>query len=100
MQEKNLLLLKWKSTLILNIIMKMMLECLQKKLKKLKEKLKDTVISGVKGIEQILVVKKARDYIAMTLGTNLREILPMKEVNKDKTISNDLYEVAEVFGIE
>jgi len=67
---------------------------------KLKEKLKETIISGVKGVEQILVVKKGRDYVVMTLGTNLKEILKMKEVNKDKTISNDLYEMADVFGIE
>jgi len=67
---------------------------------KLKEKLKETIISGVKGVEQILVVKRGRDYVVMTLGTNLKDILQMKEVNKDKTISNDLYEVADVFGIE
>ena len=67
---------------------------------KLKEKLKKTIISGVKGVKQILVVKKARDFIIMTLGTNLKELLGMKEVNKDKIISNDFYEVAEVFGIE
>ena len=36
----------------------------------------------------------------MTLGTNLKDILKYKEVNADKIISNDLYEVANVFGIE
>ena len=30
----------------------------------------------------------------------MKEIIEMKEVNKDKTISNDFYEVAELFGIE
>ncbi len=67
---------------------------------KLKEKLKETIISGVKKVEQILVVKKGRDFVIMTLGTNLEEILEMKEVCKEKTVSNDLYEMAEVFGIE
>jgi len=67
---------------------------------KLKEKLKETVISGIKGVEQILVVKKTKEFVIMTLGTNLKEILDLKEVNKEKTISNDFYEVAEVFGIE
>ncbi len=67
---------------------------------KLKEKLKKTIISGVKGIKQILIVKKDRDYIVMTLGTNLKEVMKMKEVNKDKILSNDLYEFADVFGIE
>ncbi len=67
---------------------------------KLKEKLKDIIISGIKKVEQILVVKKGKDFIIMTLGTNLSDILELKEVNKDKTISNDFYEMAGVFGIE
>lgn len=67
---------------------------------KLKEKLKGTLISGVKGVKQILVVKRERDYVIVTLGTNLKELIQMKEVNADKLISNDFYEVAEIFGIE
>ncbi|MFH1503193.1 MAG: DNA-directed RNA polymerase subunit A' [Candidatus Diapherotrites archaeon] len=71
-----------------------------KELYKLKEKLKEVTISGIKGIEQILVVKRDKNFIIMSLGTNLKEIIKLKEVNKDKTISNDFYEVAEIFGIE
>jgi len=67
---------------------------------KLKEKLKETIISGIKGIKQTLIVKKDRDFVIMTLGTNLKELVEMKEVNANKTISNDLHEVAGVFGIE
>lgn len=67
---------------------------------KLKEKLKKTIISGVKDIKQILIVKKGKDFIIQTLGTNLKDIIAMKEVDKDKIISNDLYEVASIFGIE
>jgi|TARA_Y100000310_G_scaffold336874_1_gene422524 DNA-directed RNA polymerase subunit A' len=71
-----------------------------KEIYKLKEKLKETIISGVKGIKQILIVKKDRDFVIMTLGTNLKKIIELKEVNKNKLISNDLYEVAGIFGIE
>ena len=67
---------------------------------KLKEKLKETIISGVKNIKQVLIVKKDRDFVVTTLGTNLKEMIEMKEVNKDKLISNDFYEMADVFGIE
>jgi len=70
-----------------------------KEIYKLKEKLKKTIISGIKGIKQVLIVKKDRDFVVVTLGTNLKEILGLKEVQKDKVISNDLYEVAGVFGI-
>ncbi len=67
---------------------------------KLKEKIKETIISGVKGIKQILIVKRDKDFVIITLGTNLKEIMELKEVNRDKIISNDLYEVANVLGIE
>ncbi|MFH1310869.1 MAG: DNA-directed RNA polymerase subunit A' [Nanoarchaeota archaeon] len=71
-----------------------------KEIYQLKEKLKKTRISGVKGIRQVLIVKKDRDYIIMTLGTNLKKMLEMKEVDPNLLISNDLHEVAIVFGIE
>jgi len=67
---------------------------------KLKEKLKETVISGIKGIEQILIVKRDKDFVIITLGTNLKQLMGYKEVNVEKLVSNDLYEVADVFGIE
>jgi len=67
---------------------------------KLKEKLKETIISGVKDIKQVLIVKKERDFVIITLGTNLKEMISMKEVNNDKLVSNDFYEMADVFGIE
>ncbi len=66
----------------------------------LKEKLKKTIISGVKGIKQVLIVKKERDFVIITLGTNLKNIIELKEVNKNQMISNDLYEVAGILGIE
>jgi len=66
----------------------------------MKEKLKRTIISGLKNVSQILIVKRGKDFVIMTLGTNIKEIIKMKEVDADKTISNDPYEIAEVFGIE
>jgi len=71
-----------------------------KEIYKLKEKLKSTIISGIKGISQILVAKKGADYVIITLGTNLEEMLKLKEVDVNKITSNDLHEVSEVLGIE
>ena len=71
-----------------------------KEIYKIKEKLKDVMISGVKGVKQILIIKKEGNFKIITLGTNLKEIIKLKEVNKDKLISNDFYEMEEIFGIE
>ena len=36
----------------------------------------------------------------MTLGTNLAEMIKMKEIDVERILSNDPYEIASVFGIE
>ena len=84
----------------LNVIILNVSEFGFREIYKLKEKLKETIISGVKNIKQVLIVKKERDLVITTLGTNLKEMIDMKEVNKDKLVSNDFYEMADVFGIE
>ena len=47
-----------------------------------------------------MIVKKERNFIVITLGTNLKKIIVLKEIYKEKTISNDFHEMAGVFGIE
>ena len=71
-----------------------------KEIYQLKEKLKKTIISGMKGVEQILIVKRGANFVVITLGTNLKEIIELKEVDKDKLVSNDIHEVSAIFGIE
>jgi DNA-directed RNA polymerase subunit A' len=66
----------------------------------IKEKLKRTIISGIKNVSQILIVKRGKDFVIMTLGNNLKEIINLKEIDISRTISNDPYEIADVFGIE
>jgi DNA-directed RNA polymerase subunit A" len=71
-----------------------------KALYKLKERVKDTSISGVKGIKQILVIKRDANYIIMCHGSNLEEIFKVKGVDRNKTRTNNIYEIADVLGIE
>ncbi len=71
-----------------------------KEIYQLKEKIKETIISGIKGVKQILIVKRENNFVVITLGTDLKKIIKLKEVNATKTFSNDLHEVAETLGIE
>lgn len=71
-----------------------------KEMYKLKEKLKDTIITGVKGVSQVVVSKKDKDYTILTNGSNLRDVLEIKGVNREKVFSNDIHDVKEVLGIE
>ena len=66
----------------------------------LKEKIKDIKIKGVKGIEQVLPVKRGEEYVVLTAGTNLKDILAIEEVDITRTISNDVHEILKVLGIE
>jgi DNA-directed RNA polymerase subunit A' len=67
---------------------------------KLKEKLKDTIISGVKGISQVLVANRGRDYVIVTAGSNLKDLIEIKGVDKDRVTSNDIHDVSNTFGVE
>lgn len=71
-----------------------------KDLYNLKEKIKELKIAGVKGIKQVLPVKRGEEYIILTSGTNLKEILNLPEVDAARTTSNDIYEVYIILGIE
>lgn len=72
-----------------------------KELYRVKEKAKLILVSGIKGIKQVLPIKKdSGDYVILTAGSNLEEILKVKGVSKEKTTTNNLYEIAKMFGIE
>lgn len=67
---------------------------------KLKRKLKEIYISGVKKIRQVLPVKIQNEFVILTAGTNLKEILQLKEIDPVRTKTNDIFEVRKVLGIE
>jgi DNA-directed RNA polymerase subunit A" len=69
-------------------------------LQKMKEETSNIIVDGIEGITAAIIRKEGENWIVQTVGTNLREIIKLEEVNEFKTISNDIFEVYEVFGIE
>ncbi|HLP79564.1 MAG TPA: DNA-directed RNA polymerase subunit A'' [Acidobacteriota bacterium] len=67
---------------------------------KLKEKMRTMFVSGIKGITQVLPVKRGNDFVIVTAGTNLKDVLKFPGVNASKTLTNDFYEIEAVLGIE
>ncbi len=67
---------------------------------KLKEDLKGIHITGIKGISQVLPVKRHEEFIIITAGTNIKKVLELDFVDATRTVSNDIHEIADVFGIE
>jgi len=71
-----------------------------KELYKVKEKLKELIVAGVKGIPQVVITKNGKDYVILTSGSNLADIREVKGVSKDKITSNDIHDVNAVLGVE
>lgn len=66
----------------------------------LKEKIKETYLQGIKGIRQVLPVKRDEEYFIITAGSNLKKVLELEEVDETRTVTNDIFETADVLGIE
>ncbi|MCW1294012.1 MAG: DNA-directed RNA polymerase subunit A'' [Candidatus Parvarchaeota archaeon] len=72
-----------------------------KKLIRLRNKIINLTLSGVKGISRVIVNEtEEKKYWVMTAGSNLKDILKMDEVDQSRTMSNNIIETAEVLGIE
>jgi DNA-directed RNA polymerase subunit A" len=72
-----------------------------KKLYKLKEKLRNIIISGISGITDVLAYKNENDeFIIQTFGSNLRDVAEIKTVDFARTRTNNFYEIESVLGVE
>jgi len=67
---------------------------------KTKEAIKEILIKGVKNISQVLPIKKGEDYIIITSGSNMKDVLQIDEVDATRTTTNDIFEIQNLFGIE
>ncbi len=69
-------------------------------LEKVRERLEDTRIKGVRRIKKATVFKEGAEYVIRTEGSNLKDILEFPGVDWRRVETNDIYEIAEVLGIE
>jgi len=71
-----------------------------KELNKIKEKIMEIYVSGIKGVTNAVVRREGEDWIINTIGSNLEEVMKIKEIDENKSITNDIHEMNRVFGIE
>lgn len=67
---------------------------------KLKEKVKDVFVRGVKGVTQVIPVKNQNEFMIVTVGTNVHDANLIKEVDETRTRTNDIYDMFKNYGIE
>ena len=63
-------------------------------------KLLNTRVQGVRGIDKTIVVKEGEEYVIKTRGTNLKAVVKLEEVDGKRTTTNDIKEISKVLGIE
>lgn len=71
-----------------------------RELQKLKVKIMGIHVSGIKGIFNAVVRREGEEWIINTIGTNLYEVLNVKEADEERTTTNDIHEISKVLGIE
>ena len=67
---------------------------------RLKEKIKDVYIDGIKGITQVLPVKRETEYVIVTAGSNLKDVFKLGFVDPCRTTTNSIVEIEKLQGIE
>lgn len=71
-----------------------------KNLHKLKYSLLESHIKGIRGISQVVVTKEGGEWIITTLGSNLKKVYEIEGIDYTKTVSNNMFEVLDVLGVE
>ncbi|MBI4095942.1 MAG: DNA-directed RNA polymerase subunit A'' [DPANN group archaeon] len=71
-----------------------------KKLYKLKEKIKELPIAGIKEISHTLPINRGGEWLIQTFGSNLKSAMLVDEVDETRTTTNNIVEVAQILGIE
>ncbi|MCQ4153448.1 MAG: DNA-directed RNA polymerase subunit A'' [Archaeoglobi archaeon] len=64
------------------------------------EKLRDMVVMGIKEIKRVIIRKEGEEYVLYTEGSSLKKVMKVKGVDFSRTLTNDIYEIYEVLGIE
>jgi DNA-directed RNA polymerase subunit A" len=71
-----------------------------KDLQKLKEKIMKTHVEGLSDVTNAVVRREGDNWIINTIGTDLEEVLKLKEVDETRTVSNDIHELKKILGVE
>ncbi|MEM2726828.1 MAG: DNA-directed RNA polymerase subunit A'' [Archaeoglobaceae archaeon] len=64
------------------------------------EKLRDMVVMGIKEIKRVIIRKEGEEYVLYTEGSSLKKVMKVKGVDFSRTLTNDIFEIYEVLGIE
>ncbi len=67
---------------------------------KIKEQIKEIIVGGIPKIKQVLPVLENGEYVIKTAGSNFKAVLALDFVDPTRTITNNIFEIYDVLGIE
>ncbi|ABN69905.1 DNA-directed RNA polymerase, subunit A' [Staphylothermus marinus F1] len=70
------------------------------KVEKIRTKIANTKIKGIKGITKVIIQKRGDEYILVAEGSNLAEVMKVPGVDYRKVYTNNIAEIEEILGIE
>ncbi len=70
------------------------------KVEKLREKILNTKIKGIKGINKVIIQRRGDEYVLVCEGSNLSELMEIEGVDYRRIRTNNIKEVEEILGIE
>jgi DNA-directed RNA polymerase subunit A' len=66
----------------------------------LRNKILNMKLKGIPGITRVTVVKEGEEWLIQTAGSNLAKVVMIPGVDSKRVVTNNVHEVAQVFGIE
>ena len=69
-------------------------------LRRLSEKVKKHRLKGLSGVRKTIIRKEGDEYVIYTEGSNFKQVLKVPGVDPTRTRTNNIWEIAEVLGIE
>ncbi|MET1159978.1 MAG: DNA-directed RNA polymerase subunit A'' [Thermoprotei archaeon] len=70
------------------------------KIEKIRLKIAEAMIKGIKGIKKVIIQKRGNEYVLVAEGSNLAEVMKVPGVDYRRVYTNNITEIEEILGIE
>jgi len=70
------------------------------KIEKIRLRIAETKIKGVKGIKKVIIQRKGDEYVLIAEGSNLAEVMKIPGVDYRRVYTNNIFEIQSILGIE
>lgn len=71
-----------------------------KDLMSFKELAMSSIVYGIKGISEITILKENEEFLILTRGVALKQVLNIPEIDSTRIYSNDIHAIRDLFGVE